>query len=205
MRRQRSLAVARSLARHAALVAPHSRAEWTTAMLSELEHLPAGASPTRWAVGCVVVAYAERMRVMTRLLPVSRWILTIEMVLCFLPPSWLFAATVFSAAQGLMPWQLALLYSSVALVGPLGLLTALGAIHFRRGALSRMALTLLALLAAWTLIGYSAQLLKAGTPASEWWRDFVLIGLLPALAVAHLAVISDVRPRYAAAAGGLAG
>jgi hypothetical protein len=168
----RSITFARCLGRHAALVAPLSRTEWTAAMLSELEHLPAGMSPIRWAL---------------------------EMLLCFLAPTWLFVAIVLSAAQGVMPWRLALLYSSVALIGPLGLLAGIGSIHFRRGALSRTPVTLLALLAAWCLIGYSAQLLQVGAPASEWWRDFVLIALLPALAVAHLAYMASGTKTFQAA------
>src|ERR1700733_2220879 len=119
--------VARSLATHGARVAPTERAEWCKAMINEMDYLPRPASAIGWALGCIFVGYAERIRSMTRsTLAVSPWILALEMIVCFAPLTFLFFAVVAAAARGAMTLQAYLLYGSVALVGPLGLAVGIG-------------------------------------------------------------------------------
>ena len=98
-------------------------------------------------------------------------------------------------AEGI-PWriypQAALLYGSATILGPLGLAAALRSIFSKSAAMNRAAIAALCLLAAWTLAAYSVQLLTFGqTHLSDWWREFVLIAVLPILAVAHVAFINS--------------
>ncbi len=72
---------------------------------------------------------------------------------------------------------------------------ALGSIFSKSAAVSRAAIVALCVLAAWTLAVYSLQMLTFGqSRLSDWWREFVLIAVLPVLAVLHLAYIN--RRRY---------
>src|SRR5262245_21916096 len=119
---------AHTLVRHAARVAPPERAEWFEAMTNEMSHLPQGTCATRWAFGCVFVSYTERMRAMTRSTPtLSRWILALEMMACFVPLTFLFSAVVLSATGGTMSVREGLLFGSITMAGPLGLGVAIAA------------------------------------------------------------------------------
>ena len=76
--------------------------------------------------------------------------------------------------------------------GPIGLAVALRAVFFTGVSVSRTTTTLLALLAGWTVLAYSGQVLHNGTFLSAW-REYVLIALLPAVAVMHLVQINTHR------------
>jgi hypothetical protein len=116
------------------------------------------------------------------------------MLVCFLPLTLLFTAVVSRGLHGGFTLQAGLLYSSGAVLGPIGLLAALRSIFFKSGGVSRATIAALCLLAAWTLAAYSAQILTFGqSHLSDWWREFVLIAVLPALAVIHLVFINFQR------------
>jgi hypothetical protein len=183
--------VARELVKHAATISPKERADWARAMINELDYLPPDMSAVGWALGCIFVSYSERIRAMIRSLEsLPRWVLALEMLVCFLPLTLLFAAVVVRGLHGGFTLHTSLLYGSGAVLGPLGLLAALRSIFFKSRGLSRATIAALCLLAAWTLAAYSAQILTFGqSHLSDWWREFVLIAVLPALAVIHLAFI----------------
>jgi hypothetical protein len=170
-------------------------------MANELDHIPRGTPALWWALGCTLVSYQERVRIMTRpLAHIPRWLLLLEMALCLVPLTWLFGAVLAMTARGAMPLEAGILYGSVALVGPIALATALRFVLSHASSVGRVTTTLLVLLAAWTVLGYSAQVLHNGLPPSAWWREFVLIALLPACAVAHLLRINSERRATAAIA-----
>jgi hypothetical protein len=163
-------------------------------MANELDHIPRGAPALWWALGCTYVSYQERVRSMTRpLTHIPRWLLLLEMAVCLVPLTWLFVAVLAMTARGAMPLGAGILYGSVALAGPTALVTALRLVLSRASSVGRVATTLLVLLAAWTVVGYSMQVLHNGLPPSAWWQEFVLIALLPAWAVAHLLRINSER------------
>jgi hypothetical protein len=57
--------------------------------------------------------------------------------------------------------------------------------------MSRTTMAGLCLLAAWTLLAYTSQILTFGqSHLSDWWREFVIIAVLPTLAVLHLVSIN---------------
>jgi hypothetical protein len=187
--------VARSLAKHAANVSPGARAEWAQGMINELDYLSPEMPAIGWALGCLCVCYTERIRVMIRsLTALPRWILALEMLLCFLPPTLLFSHVVSTEAQGGFTMQAFLLYCSGSIIGPLGLAAAFRSIFFRSGGMSRTTSAALCLLAAWTLAAYSAQILTFGqTHLADWWREFVFIAVLPSVAALHLVAINSKR------------
>ena len=117
--------VARALVRHAALVSPGERAEWAQAMINELDYLSPDTSTVGWALGCIWVCYSERIRAMVRsLASLPRWVLVLEMLVCFLPLTLLFSAVVQRELDGGFTPQSALLYGSATILGPLGLAAA---------------------------------------------------------------------------------
>jgi hypothetical protein len=79
---------------------------------------------------------------------------------------------------------------------------ALLTLFFRKKPRSRAINTVLALLAAWTLVAYTGEVLHNGAPVSQWWREFVLIALLPALALVHLIGINSQRQAATMATAG---
>ena len=195
--------LARLLLKHAAWVAPPDRKDWSAAMANELEYIPSGRSALQWALACAWVSYTERIQIMTRSATnLPRWLLTAEMAICLVPLTFLFAAVLTSVASGRMPVGDGLLYGSVALAGPAGMVMALLTLFFRKKPRSRAINTVLALLAAWTLVAYTGEVLHNGAPVSQWWREFVLIALLPALALVHLIGINSQRQAATMATAG---
>ncbi len=157
-------------------------------MLNELEHLPPESARVQWALGYVWVCYTERLRAMSRhpSRPLARWVLALEMITCFLPLTLLFAAVMFSVVHAVMPWERAVLFSSGTLLGPVGLGTAVAAVCGARGRKMRFTAVVLGPLAAWTFFAYLGLILQNHTPVASWWREFVLIAVLPAFAAMHL-------------------
>ena len=121
-----------------------------------------------------------------------RWLLSLEMLVCLVPLTWLFIAVVAMTARGAIPLEYGILSSSATLLGPIGLAVALRAVFFTGVSVSRTTTTLLALLTGWTVLAYSGQVLHNGTFLSAW-REYVLIALLPAVAVMHLVQINTHR------------
>lgn len=190
---RRSLAwrLASSLTAHAAKVLPAERREWSQAMISEVNHLPSSGAAIRWAMGCIVAGYVERMRTMNHPIGhVARWVLSLEMLICFVPVTFLFVAVILSAVRGVWSIQTSLLYASATLIGPIGLVISLRSLVLGQ-AVGRTTSIALCLLAAWTFVSYlSLVLSNHSSRPTEWWQIFVLIAFLPALAVAHLAFIA---------------
>jgi hypothetical protein len=185
--------IARSLVMHAAVVSPAERGEWVQAMINELEYLSLDMSAVGWALGCIFVCYSERIRAMIRPFEsLPRWILVLEMLVCFLPLALLFLSVLQTGAHGGFYPQSFLLYCSGTVLGPIGLAVGFRSIFFKARRMSRASLVGLSLLAAWTLAAYSAQILTFGqSHLSDWWREIVIIAVLPTLAVLHLVSINS--------------
>ncbi len=187
-------AVIRSLAMrlvaHAQKVLPRHRADWARAMHHEVEHIPGHSGALAWALGCVVASYMERAKTMiTGDARVSRWVLSLEMLCCFVPLTFLFVATVMSL--GHMDGTTAMVALTVAMTGPVGLIVAFKIVVLNRRLLTRLAAVALGVIAVWTvtvvsLHDVSEHVLAGGRANADWWESFVLIALLPALGIAHL-------------------
>ena len=186
--------VARALVKHATMVSPGERTEWAQAMTNELDYLSPDLSAVGWAFGCLWVCYVERIHAMVRSLKsLPRWVLVVEMVVCFLPLTWLFLAVVQRGLDGGFSPQAAVLYGPATILGPLGFAAAIRSIFSKSRAMSRVTITVLCVLAGWTLIAYSTQLTFGHSHLSEWWREYVLIAVFPILAVLHVVFINSHR------------
>jgi hypothetical protein len=179
------------LTAHAARVLPPERSEWSKAMIAELDHVPSAGAAIRWAIGCVFAGYIERLRSMTYPIGgVARWLLSLEMLICFVPITLLFVAVIFSAMRGALSMPTSLLYASATLIGPIGLVISALVLVLKR-TIGRVTSIALCLLAAWTFVSYlSLVLSNHSSRPSDWWQILVLVAFLPALAVAHLTFIA---------------
>lgn len=120
----------------------------------------------------------------------SRWVLSLEMLVCFVPVTCLFEAVLSGSARTTGALPSALLFASAALIGPIGLAVAVKTVVFRR-ALGRTTVAALSVLALWTFASYLALSLRNPGALSSDWRDIVLIAVLPGLATAHLAFMAS--------------
>jgi uncharacterized membrane protein YhdT len=185
--------VAVLLLKHAARVSPPARKEWFQAMINELDHVPRDTSALWWALGCTLVSYLERMRSMTRpITNLPRWLLSLEMAICLVPLTWLFIAVLSMVARERMSLEYGILAGSATVLGPIGLTVAMRIVFVARGSVGRATTIALALLAVWTVVAYSGQVLQDGTFLSTW-REYVLIAVLPVLAAVHLLRINSER------------
>jgi hypothetical protein len=200
--------IAARLAAHAARVLPSGRAEWARAMRSEIEHLPMGPEALRWAFGCVVASYTERIDRMTfGTLRVSRWVLGLEMIMCFMWLSLMFVALatrgLYFGFTGLLPmdeWFFTML--SITMVGPIGFIVAFRLVMLGRPLLRPVTKVVLCILAVWPILAFAAEILNrggwlAGRPGAqaEALGLMVLFAFLPALGIAHLVYLSRAEPR----------
>ncbi len=133
----------------------------------------------------------------TGTLSLSRWVLGLEMLVCFVPLSLLFVTVVAVTADGIMPARDGLLYLSAAAAGPIGLIAAVKMTMSTSTALDRTLTALLGIAAAWTVLAFCLQ--AASADMAQSWREFVLIALLPAAGAAHLAAIAGRREARRAA------
>jgi hypothetical protein len=180
--------VARRLAAHAGSVLPGGRADWALAMRHEIDHLQNSRAALSWAVGCVFASYLERINVMnTTRHGISRWVLGLEMLTCFVWLTGMFAALLsrgvygFSGPLPIDTWFLTMLFAS--LPGPIGLIVAFKFVILGRWTMSKATLAALCAPAAWTLVVFTIQVSAHPLEAFGPW---VLLALLPAVGVAHL-------------------
>jgi hypothetical protein len=184
--------LAYALARHAVKVLPRHRSDWAEAMRNELDYLPREQSALRWMLGCLLVSYHERIRIMiSDRPPISRPVLGLEMLVCLVPVTWFFIVVVAQTASGRLPLHAGTLYALGCLAGPLTLVAAIRMVIFRRRLMTRTSSALLIAVAVWTMCAYTGQLIHSGLRVADVWRDFVLIALLPLVAAAHLIWISS--------------
>lgn len=181
---------ARRLAAHAAQMLPRERADWARAMRREIDHVPEDGAALRWALGCVAASYLERIDVMNaRRHGISRWVLGLEMLMCFLWLTWMFGALMTRGVYGFtgpLPidaWFVSMLLGTV--VGPIGLMVAFKSIVLDRPALSRATIIALCVPLVWTVIAMTGQFGRSAFLA-EAFGAWVLFALLPTIGVTHL-------------------
>jgi len=181
------------LATHAANLLSDERSDWAQAITNEIRYVPSDSAALGWAIGCLFASYKERMRIMnTANSKMSRWISSLEMLVCFLPLSLLGLAVASMLLTGRMPIQVALPNLLTAAIGPIGLIVAFRMFVLQRFALSGPMITVLCIAATWTILAFASGLAIGGNGSiGEWWREFVLIALLPAVGSAHLIFIAN--------------
>lgn len=178
--------VSRMLAGHAWRACPPGRAKWIAAATSELDFMTNSYESFIWSLGIVWASYKERLCAMSIAEPqLSKPLLTLEVLTCFMPSSFLWAWTLAAATNHMLPAGAALCLASAASIGPVGLAVfgqvALG-ISGSQGRRRSVALTFLA--------GWSSVVIlllpDTPTPFKELpWRDCVLFIILPLIGAAH--------------------
>lgn len=153
----------------------------------------------RLACSLAAHAYSERFRIMTRWTAgLPAWLLALEMAVCLVPLTLLFIAVLMNGmhlpgmVQGHMRPGDFVQYLIGSLVGPAGLAVAVKTIFSRSRPIGRTTSVLLGALALWTFVAFTGQLLHDQTILTAW-REFVLIAVLPAVAVGHLMRINYER------------
>jgi hypothetical protein len=183
------------LAGHAANVLPRSRSDWASAMRNEVHHISGNQPALSWALGCVFASYQERIRTMMGWDPrISRWVLVLEMLCCFTPLTFLCLAVLGNLDR--MPGKDGVIALTVAAAGPIGLMVAFRIVVLNRPSLTKLAMTALAIMAAWTVLIYSLHLVTESGVTRHWWeawREFLLIALLPAFGIVHLCIWLQLR------------
>jgi hypothetical protein len=178
--------IACRLIRHAASVLPPGRDHWAEAMAAELTYMPDEKAALKWAFGCVLASYSERIQAVTTVRPgISRWVLCVEMTCFFAIPALGFVAELTPPYYA--PWRETIFILSIALLGPVGLSVAFKTVVLNRPTLPAPGSLALGILAAWALLADLMYLLaRGGAMSLDWWRGYILVALLPALGTVHL-------------------
>jgi hypothetical protein len=173
---------------------PARQSEWAAAISHEIRHIPSDFEAMRWSLGAVRACLNERMRAMSaRVLRVTRWVWIPEMLLCFVPLTWFWVVLAGETLgrSGLIgiTWP----YLLVAALGPLGLAlaiwkTLMPAVPMKQAVLVGLCIATGGVIA--LQVSGWLPLFGAGGPMADWWRDFVLIAVLPFMGALHLATVA---------------
>lgn len=217
---KRSVSLERRLAlvlmRCARQVLPAHRLDWARAMQAELEQLRNDRDALAWVIGCIVAGSKERINdMLTGTLRISRWILVPEMLLCFVPLTFLWldalggsSSVVRLNGEVIQRYFLHTPAGTLALIaliagavlgalGPLGLTAAFRLVVSGRASGGRWLHTLLvAGPAAYGVLTLVTRLATEGTGALgpgavdsfDFWSGILLLSVLPSLGAAHMLV-----------------
>jgi hypothetical protein len=179
--------------------------DWARALRAELEYV-AETERTRWAFGCLTAAIHQRfVSMQTGSLRISRSVLFLEMILCFLPLTlgWLDAVFggfgVVHLNSGIVekyfldtPLNTSILgmmigAAVIGCVGPIGLFLTLRAVTTGAGLQNRsLGIVMIAAVAAYAAASLILRLV-AGPGAYAADASFILLMIvLPAVGIAHL-------------------
>lgn len=182
--------IAIALLRVASKVLPAERLEWARDMRAELDFVTSDRLALRWAFGCVLASLQERVLAMLNSNGgISRPVLILEWLMCFVPLTLLWAAAVtiiISRAHAPLALFVAATFGTL---GPIALIVSITATASKRKiSSSRIARLLLFGFGLMALL----QMLNAGAHGRldmQWLRfdfgTFLLMSLLPLLGALH--------------------
>lgn len=212
---------AEALMRLAWWLLPSKRSDWAMAMRSELRSIADDNLAIPWALGCLMAAIRERVTAMILgNLRVSKWVLTLEMALCFVPLTFVWLDVLFGAsgvtnlnaeivqryflgsAAGVTALVIMFGVAVLGALGPIGLLFAFRQIALGRGIRHRVAS--FALIYGTVLLGavYVGGNVILGGPAQlvSWLGGVLLFIVLPVMGFMHLRYLGRHSPDQALAA-----
>lgn len=189
--------------RHAEWLLPEGQAEWARAMRSELQQIDDDHEALAWALGCLLASIKMRSSAMVLgNFRVSRWVLALEMALCFVPLTLGWIDVVFGQS-GIVRLNsdiveryflavpggttMLILISATAilgLLGPVGVLLALRAIVLNQPV--RSARIAGAVIAGSVLLGVVLLAQHSAAGAVDIAGMLIMFSLLPAAGMAHL-------------------
>jgi hypothetical protein len=199
---------------------PTRRSAWGRAMRAELDHIDSDYEAVRWALGCALAAITVgRTDMDMGTLRVSRFVLALEMVLCFVPLAFVWVDVVVgnSGVAWLDPDSVRCYYlgntegvaalakmfagALIGVLGPLGLIVALRYIVFGRG-LTRGLISFV-MIAGPLVLGlvYVVGNLATDTRFTpSWFGFYVMFVGLPVAGALHLLYLGRSQPDRAVAA-----
>lgn len=178
--------------RLATLLLRNQHEEWARAMLAELEHVDE-AERTNWALGCLIAAIQQRFVSMQNgTLRVSRSILLLELIVCFLPLTWGWLDVVFgdyfldsSLDAGILGMMLGA--AVIGLIGPIGLFLTARAVTRGVGLRSRtFGIAMIVGVVAYAAASVILRLVAGPGAFAADVSFIVLMIALPAIGIAHL-------------------
>jgi hypothetical protein len=178
---------------HAQRVLPASKREWAKAMQAEFQHVPGSLHSLNWVLGCVVVSYAERLRLMNRSrLQVSHWLFGIESLICFGPLTCLWLVAVLNLIRSGNEPQV-FVGTLLATLAPLALVLALRFAAMRASPNRKLVAAIAAGFIALGILQVVGMFNQAANMNIFWfsieWRLVVLFSILPALCCWHLTML----------------
>ena len=181
------------LLRHAQFVMPPHRRDWIRAMHAELEHIEQH-DVLRWTIGCVIACYIERLKIMNRSnFLISRWLLAVEVLVCLLPATMLWAFAIFNIEK-----QMMIVTASLMTIVPINLWFALRSIAMQRPLRYKVHIVSALLLAVCAVL-QMLELQNSGREMSFVWFQFdwgliFMVLVLPAVCCWHLSFFAAQRP-----------
>jgi hypothetical protein len=185
---KRQIAVA--LLRVASRILPAQRREWVRDMRGELDSMKSDRIALSWAFGCVLASLQQRVLAMLNSdSGISRPVLMLEWLMCFVPLTLLWAAAVtiiVSRAHASLDFFVAAAFGTL---GPIALIVSLTTTASKRNVDTRRIARLLvmgfALMALLQILNAAAH----SNPTSQWlgfhFHTFALVSLLPLLGALH--------------------
>ena len=185
------------------------RRDWGRAMRAEIEHIEGDWQALRFACGCAWAAITLRSTAMDLgNLRVSRFVLALEMALCFVPltlgwldvlfgqsgVAWLDAAAVeryyLVNTDGVAALAKQLVGAAVGVLGPVGLIVAVRHLVLGRALHHGMlGVLLIAGPIALAVVYVAANLATDTSWSTEWAGFYVLFVALPLAGAAHLLIL----------------
>lgn len=202
--------------RLAAALFGNDGSEWLQAMRAELDHVPRN-ERHMWSLGCVITALKRRLHTMrSGDLRISRGVLLLELLVCFAPITLAWWDAMFGSFgvlalnQNIVQEQflatplgrvlLSMMVGAaiIGLVGPIGLLLASRKAVTGVGLQSRaLGITMIAGVSLFVAASLLLRLFSGPGAYAATPSFILLIGILPALGIAHLMYLSRAEARPA--------
>ncbi len=188
-----SARIANWLIAHAERHLPATRREWGQAMRRELEQIEEPSTSLKWALGCVVASYSERVNAMNRGdLRISGWVLGFESMTCFGPLTLLWIASLFNMNRLIYEPGIVFVVA-LSTVAPFSLLLSLLFITTGRRINPKWHIAFMCGFAVFGILQVISRIGSQG-PRFTWFTAdaglVLLFWVLPALCSLHLSLIT---------------
>ncbi len=132
-------------------------------------------------------------------LRVSRFVLSIEMLCCFIPVSFIFLVLMmnFIEIQSIRTDGRFITYAALGMIGPIGLMLGSRLLLRQPYNMGKLLKSVLYTLAAGIVIGGLMQVAAGNILLNDWWLVLILTTLMPAAALLHLIYLSQGKNKLA--------
>lgn len=188
----------------ASKIMPENRSDWIKAMKVETEYLSSDVQALIWALACVKTATTERVKIMkTGTLRVSRFVLSLEVLCCFIPVSIVLTDLIYTAFKLQFSYEneIIFVYTAIVfcLIGPVGIILGLKFLLQKSFNIGKRLKPLLSILAIGIVLisFWFIQITSGNVSLVDSWMVFILIALMPAMAIFHMIYLSQGKSNLA--------